>query len=142
MAKELLACGELIKRICDIFEAKVNREMQEQDITLSQMKVLVYLDSTHDGSAMLKELERYFGTSQATIAGIVVRLEKKGLLEGYTDAQDRRIKHAQLSENGRRLCRHMKSQMEEGEKWLLRSLESTEAHELQRLLQKVYDSLQ
>jgi len=29
MAKELLACGELIKRICDIFEAKANREMQE-----------------------------------------------------------------------------------------------------------------
>lgn len=142
MGKELLACGELIKRICDIFEAKANREMQEQDITLSQMKMLVYLDNTNDGSAMLKEIERYFGTSQATIAGIAVRLEKKGLLEGYTDTKDRRIKHVQLSANGRELCKHMKSQVEEGEKWLLRSLESTEAHELQRLLQKVYDNLQ
>lgn len=44
MAQETLQCGELIKRICDVFEAKANKDLQDRDITLSQMKMLVYLD--------------------------------------------------------------------------------------------------
>lgn len=141
MAKKLLSCGELMKRICDIFEARANKDLQEQDITLSQMKILVYLDNASDKSATLKELEKYFGTAQATIAGIAVRLEKKGLIESYIDTEDRRIKHVRLSETGQELCCHTKSQVEAGDVQLLGALEPAERAEFQMLLQKVYDNL-
>lgn len=141
MAQEQLSYGELIKRICDVFEARANKNLQEQDITFSQMKVLVYLDKADDHSATLKEVEKRFGTSQATIAGIAVRLEKKKLIEGYIDADDRRIKHIRLTDAGLTLCREAKSNMEEEELQLLNALEAAERSELLRLLQKVHNGL-
>lgn len=141
MPNEKLRCGELIKRIGDVFETNANKNLQENGITLSQMKMLVVLYHTADGSAMLKELEQHFGSSQATIAGIASRLERKGLVESYIDASDRRIKHVRLSEAGKQLCCRSKSSMEAGEAWLLAALEPQEQQELQRLLQKVYDHL-
>lgn len=138
MTTEALPCGEMIKRIHDIFETKANKDLQDRDITLSQMKMLIYLDQSADGSATLKELEKYIGSSQATVAGIAARLEKKDLIEGYIDADDRRIKHVRLSENGKELCWGAKASMEEGERWLLEILNSDEKRELQRLLQKIY----
>ncbi len=142
MLNEPLRCGELMKRIFDIFEARANGTLQEQDVTLSQMKMLACLDHAPDSSATLKELERYLDSSQATIAGIAVRLEKKGLIHSYIDAKDRRIKHVRLSEAGRTLCSSAKATVDDWENWLLSCLEPGEKEELVRLLGKVYSHLQ
>ncbi len=141
MEKELIGCGELMKRLCDIFETKVNKDLQEQDITISQMKMLICLDDTSDGSATLKELEKYFGSSQATIAGIAVRLEKKELIESYIDAEDRRIKHVRISKSGKELCQRARKHMEESERLFFAALSLEERKELQSLLQRIYNSL-
>lgn len=140
MTMEGLQCGELLKRINDLFQARANRELQELDVTITQMKMMVYLDPQPDHSATLKEMERHFGTAQATIAGIAGRLEKKQLLESYTDALDRRIKHVCLSPSGLALCQHARASMEAKEDWLLRTLTPEERLEFRRLLKKVYDS--
>ena len=84
MPKEALNCSELMKRIADSFGTKVNKDLQQCGVTLSQMKMLIHLGDSFSGSATLKELEKALGTSQATIAGIAVRLEKKKLLTGST----------------------------------------------------------
>lgn len=135
------SCGELFKLISEVFEARGNKALQEHGITLSQMKVLVRLDQTADRSATLKELERFFNTSQATMAGLAVRLEKKGLVEGYIDPSDRRSKHIRLSAQGEALCRKTREKLAAGEKWLTGSLEPQEWEELQRLLQKIYEHI-
>ncbi len=144
MTRAPMRCGELLKRICDIFETQANKNLQAQaiDITHSQIKMLVNLDQSNDGSATLKELEKYFGLSQATTAGIAARLEKKGLIQGYMDAEDRRVKHVRLSNDGRELCRRARSFMDSSEKWLLEALNEKDQKELQRLLQKIYENIQ
>lgn len=141
MMQKTLPCGELLKRLHDIFETNANKNLQEQDVTFSQMKMLILLEHWPGGSATLKELEKYFGSSQATIAGIASRLEKKGLIEGYTDADDRRIKHVRLSPEGLALCRRTKVFMDRNEQWLLTPLSEEERQEFHRLLQKVYDAI-
>lgn len=134
-----LSCGELLKRLNDLMKKRANQEFQEQDITFSQVKMLVRLYEMPEREMTLKELERYFGAAQATIAGIAVRLEKKGLIEGFADAEDKRIKHVRLTEAGYQLCLKMQAHMEESEQKFLAPLDETEQRELHRLLQKVYD---
>lgn len=142
VAWEGFTCGELLKRVSDIFETNANRDLQSHGVTLSQMKMLAFLDHTEDGSTTLKSLEAHFKVSQATIAGIAARLEKKGLVQGYIDPEDRRVKHIALSPAGRQLCGHAKSAMEQGERLFLEALSPQERATLQQLLQKVYDHLQ
>lgn len=48
----------------------------------------------------MKELERYFGVAQSTIAGVVSRLEQKGFVEAFGDAADKRIKVVHITPAG------------------------------------------
>ena len=92
MTENRLSSPELIKRINEKMEREGNRRLQEKGVTLSQLKVLLHLMAQSEHDLTLKELESYFGMSQATIAGIAARLEKKGLVTGMGDRNDRRIK--------------------------------------------------
>ena len=139
MAWEGYTCGELLKRVSDIFETNANRDLQSHGVTLSQMKMLAFLDHTEDGSTTLKSLEAHFKVSQATIAGIAARLEKKGLVQGYIDPEDRRVKHIALSPAGRQLCGHTKSAMEQGERLFLEALSPQERATLQQLADVDHD---
>lgn len=141
MAPQPRSCAAFFKLIAEAFEARINKSLTEHDVTLSQMKVLVSLNQTEGHAATLKELERFFNTSQATMAGLAARLERKGLVESYIDPEDRRVKHVRLTGRGGDLCRETKAAMEAGESWLIASLEPEEWEELRRLLQKVYEHI-
>lgn len=140
MFQRTLQCGELLKRLHDLMEKNANRNLQELGVTLSQMKMLFILHELPERSATMKELERFFGVTQATIAGTVVRLEKKALIESYMDEGDKRVKHVRLSPEGHDICRRAAAQMERNEEWLVRALSAEEQEELRRLLQKLYDA--
>lgn len=139
MSADSLHSGELIKRLNGILEKRANKSLNEDGVTFSQMKLLCILEK--DGSLTLKELEKYFCVAQATIAGIVVRLEKKGLIESFYSPEDKRAKHICLTEDGVRMCEHARCSMERNEQWLLASLNEDEKKELHRLLQKIYDDV-
>ena len=141
MPKEALNCSELMKRIADSFGTKVNKDLQQCGVTLSQMKMLIHLGDSFSGSATLKELEKALGTSQATIAGIAVRLEKKKLLTGSIDPQDRRVKHVSLSKSGWAMSYDAQVHIEEEEERLVTGLTGEERAQLKKLLQKIYDTL-
>ncbi len=141
MPKEALNCSELMKRIADSFGTKVNKDLQQCGVTLSQMKMLIHLGDSFSGSATLKELEKALGTSQATIAGIAVRLEKKKLLTGSIDPQDRRVKHVSLSKSGWAMYYDAQVHIEEEEERLVAGLTGEERAQLKKLLQKIYDTL-
>ena len=138
MDRNTLYCGEIMKRLYDMIEKDANSEMQKEDVTLSQMKMLAFLRGKADRSATLKEMERYFDVSQATIAA---RLEKKGMIAGYTDERDRRIKHVRLTEDGRELCVRARASMDRVEERLLSPLSSEERSLMRSYLMRMYDYL-
>ena len=76
MIRDILYCGELIKRLNDILVRCANKELKIDDMTTSQIKLLIIISETESESITLKKLEKYLGVSQAAIAGIVARLEK------------------------------------------------------------------
>lgn len=141
MTENRLSSPELIKRINEKMEREGNRRLQEKGVTLSQLKVLLHLMTQSEHDLTLKELESYFGMSQATIAGIAARLEKKGLVTGMGDRNDRRIKHIRVSTAGEALCRDAQEEKQAGDAWLVRCLSDEEKSLLNALLAKVYEGM-
>ena len=141
MVRDKLHCGELIKRLNDILGTCANKELKSDDMTASQIKMLIIISETKNESITLKELEKHFGVAQATVAGIVARLEKKAMIESFYEPDDKRVKHVKLTDEGRGVCKHAWANMVKKEEWFLSSLDDDEKEELWRLLQKIYDNM-
>ncbi len=140
MERELY-CGELIKRLNDTIKKEANNDLQKHGVTVVQMKVLIKLDHARENILPLKELERYFDVSQATMAGVIVRLERAGLVEACASERDKRVKLVRISEAGRSLCLSARSNMIKNEERLFSCLTQEEHTQLRALLYKVYDSV-
>lgn len=95
-----LSLGIKLKMINDLMHKDMNRMLEESDITIVQHHVLVYLEKSEDKTVPLKELEKKFNVAQATMAGIVKRLELKEFVNTYYSEKDRRIKYVTLTKKG------------------------------------------
>ena len=93
-------CGLLMKQIHDEMRKNANNALRPQGITLVQLDALTKLDQAPEGQRSLKELEQILHVAQSTAAGIVARLEQKGLAEGFGDAGDRRVKRVKITPAG------------------------------------------
>ena len=98
--EKLQGCGALIKQINDELLKSANNALRPQNITLAQLEVLEQLNRIPEGQYSLKELEQILHVAQSTTAGIISRLERKGLVAGFEDAKDRRIKNVQITPAG------------------------------------------
>ena len=134
-------CGALIKKIHDEIEKKANALLRQQDLTLSQMNVLMELEASPNHQLTLKELEGLLHVAQSTAAGIVVRLEQKGFAESFTDESDRRVKKVMLTPAGLQCCKNAASDVKEIEAKLLSGLTEAEKLLFLDLLEKVFNAL-
>lgn len=132
----------IVKLLSEIIEKKANGELKKYNITIGQVRVLGILYYSQHQECSLKELEKIFHTSQATIAGIVSRLEDKKLIIGFSDAQDKRVKKVKLTKEGEMLASEAQLKVNDMEKWLTSKLAEDERAELIRLLYKVYDTIE
>ncbi len=89
----------------------------------------------------MKQLEKVLCIAQSTTAGIISRLEQKGLVEGYADAVDKRIKLVRITQAGIDRVLETKRDMIHSEEMLLSGLTETERDILYSLLKKIKDSL-
>lgn len=133
--------SSLLKQVDDEISREANNSMRAIDLTVSQARLLSLLDHAPGGVLTLKELEQLSHTSQATCAGTVARLEKKGLLETQVDPGDRRVKNARLTKKGRDQMYAVHSYIQQTERRVFRPLSETEKRELRRMLQKVRDGM-
>ena len=134
-------CGSLLKQIHDELEQQANNALRPHDLTMAQVGVLLALTEADDGQRSLKELEQILHVAQSTAAGIVSRLEQKGLVEAAGNPSDRRIKMVRLTQAGRACCQDAKRNMAQTEARILSGLTETEQSLFLLLLKKVRDSL-
>lgn len=140
MAEHLDGISPLIKTISEQMERDANHLLAEHDVTFSQMRVLIALNHAEGGFFTLKELERIIRVSQQTMAGIVSRLEKKGLARTVPDEQDRRVKRVLITSRGKDMAARLTQKMEDAEKQALAGLNEEEQETLRKLLRKIYSS--
>ena len=134
-------CGALIKKIHDEIEKKANAMLRQQDLTLSQMNVLMELETATSHQLTLKELEGLLHVAQSTAAGIVMRLEQKGFVESFTDENDRRVKKVTITPAGMECCKNAASDVKDIEAKLLSGLTEAEKVLFLDLLEKVFNGL-
>lgn len=135
-------CGMLIKQINSTLEKNANNSLRKQDLTFAQVSALLTIRDFPEQKLSLKELEKLLHIAQSTTAGIISRLEQKGLVEAFGDLADKRIKLVKITPLGETYCQTAEQNMKEAEENLLSGLTETEKSIFYSLLQKVKDTLQ
>ena len=133
--------GWFIKRIDNALEKEANANLQKLNLTMQQNRVLIHLAHAEGHTLSLKALEEHFGAAQSTIAGLVSRLEKKGLVEALSAPGDKRIKLVKLSEEGARLHAISRQNVVDSEERLTALLTDEEKQSLLTCLRKVYEAV-
>ena len=141
MEKPIAGYGWFIKRIDNALEKEANQNLQALNLTMQQNRVLILLAHAETHTLSLKALEERFGAAQSTVAGLVARLEKKGLIEAVTDPNDRRVKLARLTEEGIRLHAQSRQNVVDAEDRLTAKLSPEEKELFLACLQKVYEAV-
>lgn len=135
------SCARVIKMIDELIEKRANRELQRYNLTVSQVRILTELYSAAEEMCSMKELERRFGVSQATVQGIVARLVRKRLVIGLAKPDDKRVKMVKLTDDGRQLALTAIEKLREVQEMITSSLSSDEQAVLMQLLEKVHMSM-
>lgn len=141
MDKPIAGYGWFIKRIDNALEREANGNLQTLNLTMQQNRVLIHLSHAEDTTLSLKALEEHFGAAQSTVAGLVSRLEKKGLVEALSDPSDKRIKLVRLTKEGQRLHAVSRQMVVESEERLTALLSEEEQATLLSCLKKMWDAV-
>jgi len=93
-------------------------------LSLVHLNVLMTLDA--DGALPMGALAEAMDVSQASVTGIVDRMEQRGLVERRRDDEDRRVVHVALTDEGRGLIGLLAAQRREHMAQLLDDLSDAE----------------
>ncbi len=129
--------GTFIHHIHNTLEKSVNNQLRKKGLTLSQVNVLLTLVSIPEKRLSFKELEKRLTLAQSTTAGLISRLEQKGLVAVLGDKDDKRIKYVEITALGTKYCEDAKLEMNDTEEKLVSCLSETERKTFLSLLKKV-----
>lgn len=131
------SCLVLIKQLEINIGRRINNEMKELDMTLTQARLLSILLDFPDKQATLKDLEKKMELSQSVTAGIIKRLEQHKYIESFGDSEDKRIKIVKITPLGEQQCKSSDKILHKVEKDVLSCLSESEVALLQDLLNKI-----
>lgn len=135
--EEFPKVGMLIKQLNSELEKDANNALRRDNLTLSQISVLIELNEAENQELDMKQMEKKLHVAQSTLAGIVSRLEEKGFVEGRQSDTDRRVKVVHLTKEGEDCCKVARQRADQAEAKLLSPLTDTEQQILLTLLIKV-----
>ena len=96
--------AELLEELASHTPAGIMRYMRHWPsgpLSLVHLNVLTVLDA--DGPQPMRALAESLDVSQASMTGIVDRMEQRGLVARHRDDEDRRVIRVSLTETGRRM---------------------------------------
>lgn len=126
--------ASLIVRLGNVVVWLRNQRMQQRDITSTQSDVIRYILKHRDGPVSAGDLMKHLSLSPSTMAGILKRLEQKGLIIRTPDEKDARKIIITLTEEGLALEDYLKGTAAQTEKILLQGMTKAEQDEFYRLL--------
>ena len=69
--------GFYLKKLFQTMEKKLNKDLENIDLTSMQAQVLIYLYKNKNNIINQRDIERKFALTNPTVNGILNRLEKK-----------------------------------------------------------------
>ncbi len=131
--------GYLIKSINDKMTVKVDAELKQYNLTMSQCRVFTYLGS-RGGQATQKEIEVFLDVAHPTVVGIVSRMKQNGYVTCWT-SEDKRNKNVKLTPRAEAIDSEMQKKVQASEEMLLAPLSPENREHLRVLLSIVADHL-
>lgn len=131
------SCLVLIKQLEVNMGRRMNNEMKELDMTLTQVRVLSILLGFPEKQATLKDLEKKLQVSQSVTVGIIKRLEQRKYIESFGDSEDKRIKIVRITSLGEQQCRRSDKIFSQLEEDILSCLTESEIMTLHELLSRI-----
>lgn len=104
MDEQKIPISRLLKIDAELTDRETTNAMKEACVTASQMRLLVVLKFCGDIIPTEKTLEQELHISQPSIAGLIRRMEEKGLVTTSPSPLDGRARYVSLTEKGRETC--------------------------------------
>ena len=134
--------GIFLKKISEKLERLANGDAGRKDITFSQGKVLWFLHRReNEGVTTMRDIEKFFDCSHATVSGIVSRLAEKGYVSLEPDKNDRRATNVSLTEKERKCFSQMLERQRTIEEKLLGGFSPGEKQQFSEYLSRIYANL-
>ena len=128
--------GDLLVQVSFAVIAMLNRVAAEQDLSLTQLRVLGIL---RDREPTMAELATHLGLERSTVSGLIDRAVQRGLVQKTTDAADGRSVRVSLSTEAQHLATRVIAELSELMAPLTDRLNAGEQKRLIALLAKVLD---
>lgn len=133
--------GYLIKTINDKIKVKADADLNTYELTLSQSRVLTFLNSK-GGQATQKEIEEFLEVSHPTVVGIVSRMEQNGYVTTWLAPKQQRSKMVRLTEKAQTIAEELVRMVQNQEETMLRGLTQEQITELAKMLLVIYENLE
>ncbi len=136
--------GAKLKFIHQAFENSFNQNLQELNLTSSQMHLLIYLDHCEKNGTKVNQrmIEKHLHLSNPTVTGLLQRLEAKGFVSRKVSVTDGRNKEIQQTDACRALHNEMHRRLDAENDKMVTGMSEEEIAELNRLLTVMLNNIQ
>lgn len=143
-AQENMPLGAIFKFIHLGAENYFNQNLQELNLTASQMHILIYLDrcDAEGKKVNQRDIEKHLHLSNPTITGLLQRLEAKGFVTRTVSETDGRNKEISQTDASRSIHAEMHRRLDIQNEKMVRGMTEEEIAELHRLLNIVLKNMQ
>jgi DNA-binding MarR family transcriptional regulator len=127
--------GHYIRRLHQIAVAIFLQETEAHGLTPVQYAALNKVALTPGVDQ--RTLARSIGLDTSTTAGVIDRLEARGLMQRHASPQDRRVRLLSLTDEGRGLLQAVEPDMLQAQQRILQPLPAAERSQFMRMLRKL-----
>lgn len=127
----------LIKKSSLVFDKYVGKLLAPYDMSGSQFRILMKLYKSPENSVRQVDIETAFSMTNPTVTGLIVQLEKKGLVTKIDNPEDKRSKLLSLTDLANSKKEEFFALANDLEKKMTNGLTESEVKLLTELLEKV-----
>ena len=134
--------GKLIKQLHIALENNFNKFSKKYKLTSSQMDILIFLLHNENKIVNQRDIENFLSLSNPTIAGTLLRLEKKGFIIKKISSKDKRYKEIYLTDKSRELKDIIFKYIRDNDNKMFSNMSEEEKENLKNIITKILNNIQ
>lgn len=134
--------GKLIKQLHIALENNFNKFSKKYKLTSSQMDILIFLLHNENKIVNQRDIENFLSLSNPTIAGTLLRLEKKVFIIRKISSKDKRYKEIYLTDKSRELKDIIFKYIRDNDNKMFSNMSEEEKENLKNIITKILNNIQ
>lgn len=134
--------GFYLKKIFQMMEKNLNKDLEDIDLTGMQAHVLIYLYKNRKNIINQRDIEREFELTNPTVNGILNRLENKRFIKRVVSLNDARNKEIMITDKSISLIVEMKKKAKNMENKMTLGITKEELDTFYQVIKKMFNNVQ